>query len=68
MRTNVAFMRKCDGIVEAGIALHNQVMVRRVKSAEVARVRQTLAAMDQIRGNAVRTGLLELALAPALSC
>lgn len=64
MKTTVRFVRSTDDVIEVRVAMHNRVIVSRINYTHLARVRQTLAAIERIRTDAIRIGLFELALSP----
>jgi hypothetical protein len=64
MRSTVRYVRSSDDVIEVSVAIHHRVIVSRINYTHLARVRQTLSAIERIRGDAIRLGLFELALAP----
>ena len=64
MRSTVHYARSSDDVVEVSVAIHHRVITSRVNYTHLARVRQTLSAIERVRGDAIRLGLFELALAP----
>jgi hypothetical protein len=64
MKSIIGESRGADDIVELRVVLNNRVIVSRVNYTHLGRVRQSLAAIERIRGDAVRIGLFELALSP----
>jgi hypothetical protein len=65
MRQSSEPQRTADEIVEVRATVGTRVIVSRVNRSHLARVRQTLAAIDRIRSDAVRIGLFEVVLDPA---
>lgn len=64
MQSSVRFFRSSDDVIEVRVAVHNRVIVSRINYTHLARVRQTLAAIERIRVDAIRVRLYELALSP----
>ena len=56
--------RKTDDVQELRVAVRNKVIVSRINSTQLERVRGELARLEGVRRDARRIGLYEVALSP----